>query len=84
MGKDSLIKSTSKKKKTSSKKDEDNANVEEQKAKTAKKPSTNAKKSTKGTDKPTVESRYNKIQGKSYKKHKQDQSGAVVKSFCWE
>jgi len=53
MGKDSLIKSTSKKKKTSSKKDEDNANVEEQKAKTAKKPSTKAKKSTKAAPQKT-------------------------------
>ncbi len=53
MGKDSLIKSTSKKKKTSSKKDDDNTNVKKQKAKAAKKTTTKAKKSTKAAPKKT-------------------------------
>ncbi|MEN8243709.1 MAG: hypothetical protein ABFS43_02260 [Thermodesulfobacteriota bacterium] len=51
MGKDSLIKSTSKKKNTSSKKDEDSANVKDKKAKAAKKTTTKAKKSTKAAPK---------------------------------
>jgi len=51
MGKDSLIKSTSKKKKSSSKKDDDSANVKKTKAKTAKKTTTKAKKSTKAAPK---------------------------------
>jgi hypothetical protein len=53
MGKDSLIKSTSKKKKTSSKKDDDSTNVKKQKAKAAKKTTTKAKKSTKAAPKKT-------------------------------
>ena len=53
MGKDSLIKSTSKKKKTSSKKDNDSTNVKKQKAKAAKKTTTKAKKSTKAAPKKT-------------------------------
>ena len=53
MGKDSLIKSTSKKKNASSKKDEDSANVKGQKAKAVKKSTTKAKASAKAAPKKT-------------------------------
>ena len=53
MGKDSLIKSTSKKKKSSSKKDDDSAKVKKPKATAAKKTTTKAKKSTKAAPKKT-------------------------------
>jgi len=53
MGKDSLIKSTSKKKKSSSKKDDDSAKVKKPKATAAKKATTKAKKSTKAAPKKT-------------------------------
>ena len=53
MGKDSLIKSTSKKKKSSSKKDDDSTKVKEQKPKAAKKATTKTKKTTKAASKKT-------------------------------
>ena len=65
MGKDSLIKSTSKKKKASSKKDDDSAAVKEKKAKTTKKSTTKAKKSTKAAPKKTKTTAKGKTAGKT-------------------